>query len=253
MISHCAASDDSAYATGRIHRDDDRLFRPGGLELTARAIALAHLGAGAVVLDLGCGAGASVRYLRTLGIDAIGIDCEDRAGRQSGQGTIASAHIAAKAEELPFPQSSVHGVLAECSLSTMEDQDLVLAECARVLEDGGRLMISDLYAGQPDAIGAVRALKNSCVSRMIVRKELEARLRRQGFRVKVWEDHSRALRECAARYIMEHGSLEGLWSCAAEDPADSVERSMRSARAGYFLLIATRNRRKLLNGGENNE
>jgi len=71
----CAAGKQPAYATGRDPMDGDHLLRPGGLELTARAVDFAGLGAGAAVLDLGCGSGDSVRYLRTLGIDAIGIDC----------------------------------------------------------------------------------------------------------------------------------------------------------------------------------
>jgi SAM-dependent methyltransferase len=243
MNSLCAAPKQSAYATGRLAREDDRLFRPGGLELTARAITLARLGAGATVLDLGCGAGDSVRYLRTLGIDAMGIDCGDSSGRGSRRGLAPYPHIIAKAEALPFPQSSAHGVLAECSLSLFEDQDRVLAECARVLKDGGRLMISDLYSRQPEGICAVRALNGSCVSGMIVREELEMRLARCGFHMEVWEDHSRALRESAARFILENDSLEGLWTCEAEDSADAIQAAMHGARAGYFLLVAMRNRR----------
>jgi SAM-dependent methyltransferase len=243
MSSLCAAPKQSAYATGRLAREDDRLFRPGGLELTARAITLAHLGAGATVLDLGCGAGDSVRYLRTLGIDAMGIDCDDRDNNGSKRNLAFYPHVVAKAEALPFPVRSVHGVLAECSLSLIEDQERVLAECARVLKDRGRLMISDLYARQPEAIAAVRALNDSCVSGMIIREELEARLARCGFRVEVWEDHSRALRESAARFILENGSLEGLWTCEAEDSAEAIQTAMHDARAGYFLLIAMRNRR----------
>jgi arsenite methyltransferase len=243
MSSLCAAPKQSAYATGRLAREDDRLFRPGGLELTARAITLARLGAGATVLDLGCGAGDSVRYLHTLGIDAMGIDCDASSGNGSRRGLVPYPHVVAKAEALPFPESSVHGVLAECSLSLIEDQERVLAECARVLKDGGRLMISDLYAREPEGIGAVRALNGSCVSSMIVREELEARLARCGFRVEVWEDHSRALRESAARFILENGSLEGLWACEAEDSAEAIQAAMHAVRAGYFLLVAMRNRR----------
>jgi arsenite methyltransferase len=38
-------------------------IRPGGLALTERAMALCALPAGARVLDVGCGAGATVEYL----------------------------------------------------------------------------------------------------------------------------------------------------------------------------------------------
>jgi len=243
MSPSCTATEPSAYASGRFAREDDRLFRPGGLELTARAIAFAGLGAGATVLDLGCGSGASVRYLRTLEINAIGIDCDRSLGGSESHGLPPDAHVVADAKSLPFPPCSVAGVLAECSLSVSGNQELVLAECARVLADGGKLILSDLYARQYDAIGVVRALKGSCVSGMIVRENLEADLALNDFTVDLWEDHSQALRDCAARFILERGSLDGLWQCSGEDSAETIQSAMRAARAGYFLMIATRNRR----------
>jgi SAM-dependent methyltransferase len=235
-------------------REGDRLFRPGGLELTARAVALASLGAGATVLDLGCGSGDSVRYLCTLGIDAIGIDLRSGIGKEPEHGLPLRAHVVARAEDLPFPDGSVDGVLAECSLSVMQDRECVLTECSRVLRNGGHLMITDLYARQPDAIAQVRALKRSCVSGMIVREELEAALARHGFTLDHWEDHSQALRECAARFILEHGSLQGLWNCDAETAStEDISGAMRAVRAGYFLLIATRNRRSQRHKGTDYE
>jgi len=250
----CANREESAYATGRDTRHGDHLLRPGGLELTARAVAFAGLGAGATVLDLGCGSGHSVRYLRTLGIDAIGIDRGPSIEKESGPCLSSRSLIVASAENLPIPDCSVEGVLAECSLSLIEDQDAVLAECARVLKDRGRLMITDLYARQPEAIALVRATKRSCVSGMIVRSELEQRLATNDFTVDLWEDHSLALRESAARFIFEHGSLEGLWKCDAETAStEDISSAMRAVRAGYFLLIATRTRRSALQKGTNHE
>jgi hypothetical protein len=101
-------------------------------------------------------------------------------------------------------------------------------------------MISDLYARQPEAIAQVRALPGSCVAGILVREELEASLSNAGFTVNVWEDHSRALRECAARFLFEHGSLDGLWGCGGGDSSRTIQAAMQAARAGYFLLIATR-------------
>jgi arsenite methyltransferase len=248
MSSLCNVREHSAYETGRITEEDDGVFRPGGLALTARAIALAGLEAGTTVIDLGCGAGTTTRYLRTLDIDAIGVDFGRSSDAAAKQGLDSYPYVVASAEELPFPDGSVDGVMAECSLSLMHNQDRVLAECARVLKDGGGLMVSDLYARQPDAIAKVRALGRSCASGMIVREELVARLTEHGFAVDVWEDHSKDLRECAARYILEHGTLEGLWKCDGEDSAETIQNAMRAARAGYFLLVATRNRRSRQEG-----
>jgi arsenite methyltransferase len=244
MSSLCSTREHSAYASGRIAPEDHRLFRPGGLTLTSRAIELAHLGAGATVLDVGCGAGQSVLYMRTLGTNAIGVDCANSGDSTSGHDLASYTRIEASAEDLPFRDNSVNGVLSECSVSVMENQDRAVSEFARVLVDGGRLMISDLYARQPDAIAQIRALKNSCVAGTIVRDELEARLTAYGFKVNAWEDHSQSLRECAARFILERGSLEGMWNCGGENSAETIQAAMKSARVGYFLMVATRNRRE---------
>ena len=245
MSPICSTREHSAYATGRITREDDRLFRPGGLALTARLIDLACLGAGATVLDVGCGAGQSIRYMRGLGINALGLDCAKGAGSTTCDDSALQTTIEGSSEDLPFSDNSIDGVLAECSVSVMENQDRALLEFARVLVDGGRLMITDLYARQPDAISQLRALRNACVAGTIVRDELEARLIACGFEVNLWEDHSQALRECAARFILERGSLEGMWNCDGEDSAETIQSAMKSARVGYFLMVATRNRREL--------
>jgi SAM-dependent methyltransferase len=221
----------SAYETGRLVQGDERLFRPGGLELTARGIALAQLRAGANLLDLGCGAGDTVRWLREQGFNALGIDT-------ASVGSTGNC-ITASAAALPVADNSAAAILAECSFSLFENPAGVLAECARVLIDGGALILSDLYARRPEAIGEVRALRGSCAAGMLVREELEARLWSAGFTVDVWEDHSRALRECAVRFLFEHGSTDGLWGCTGGSSA-TIQATMRAARAGYFLLIATR-------------
>jgi arsenite methyltransferase len=240
----CAAGKQPAYATGRDPMDGDHLLRPGGLELTARAVDFAGLGAGAAVLDLGCGSGDSVRYLRTLGIDAIGIDCAPGIEGHADSSPASWVGVVASAGHLPVPECSLDGVLAECSVSLIEDQDAAFGECARVLKDRGRLMITDLYARQPHAIAQVRAFKHSCVAGMIVRAELVQHLADSEFTIDLWEDHSPALRASAARFIFQHGSLEGLWNCDAETAStEDISGAMRAVRAGYFLLIATRNPR----------
>jgi arsenite methyltransferase len=250
MTPACTTRDRSAYGTGRLAEGDARLFRPGGLELTARAIALANLGAGSTVLDLGCGAGDAMRYLHSQGINAIGIDCADDPATCSPD---TRTRIVARAEALPLADGAVDGVLAECSLSLFDDRERALAECARVLVDGGPLMISDLYARNPGVISPVRSLRCSCAARMLVRDELEASLSNAGFTLSVWEDHSQALRECAARFLFEHGTLDGLWGCGGGDSSQTIQAEMRAARAGYFLLIATRGKRQARTGGGGNE
>jgi arsenite methyltransferase len=231
-MSCCSTLPDrSAYRTGML--SGEALAHPGRLALTRRALELARLEPGARVLDLGCGSGESLRLLASLGFRALGADpaavsCEYPC-------------IPARAEFLPLPDASFDAVLLECSLSIMDKQKQVLDECARVLVPGGHVLVSDLYARAPAAICQVRALRRSCVSGMIVREELEAWLRDAGFSAYLWEDHSAALREFVARFLMQGGALAQLWGCnESPDGADAIAQAMRSVHAGYFLLMATR-------------
>ena len=254
MTPTCTPCERSAYESGRLAPDDTRLFRPGGLELTEHAIALANFHEGARLLDLGCGAGDTVRYLRSQGFRAMGIDCAPGSATAKARTRGPVTSIVASAEDLPFADGAIDGIFAECSLSLFEDRQRALAECARVLIDGGRLMISDLYARRPEAIADVRALRGSCAANILVREELEADLSCAGFIVNVWEDHSRSLRECAAHYLFEHGSLDGLWECGGnESSPDAIDAAMRAARAGYFLLVATRRKRCAGEGNQTHE
>lgn len=226
-----------AYRSGKLAGGAGWLSHPGGLELTRHAIEKAGLSRAARVLDIGCGSGESIRFLLSRGMDAVGVD----RGSTLEAGTIpASSRVAASAEQLPFADASMDGVLAECSLSVMRDSRKVLSECARVLRTGGRLIISDLYARNSPRIKAVRELRGACVSGMLVREELESWLLDAGFETVCFEDHSRALCEAAARFLFEHDSVDELWS-SGEGMSDlEINAAMKQVRAGYFLLIATR-------------
>lgn len=228
-------SDQAAYRTGRLLDTQEVLSHPGGSALTFHGMHLAGMQAGARILDLGCGSGASMQLLHSLGFEAIGVD--PAAGEpEQGEGT----RVRAYAEKLPLDDHSVDGILAECSFSVMEGQERVLDECARVLRLGGRLVLSDLYAREPQAIDQVRMLARSCISGMIVREELESMLCARGFTIDLWEDHSPALREFIARFLMRHDSLEALWCCdGSAASAQVIQSAMRAVRAGYFLLIAS--------------
>jgi arsenite methyltransferase len=232
-VSCCSSqADHSAYRTGTLPSGES-LAHPGGPALTRRALELAHLQPGARILDVGCGSGHSMHLLASHGFQALGVD--------PAAGPWDFPCIRAHAESLPLPDASFAAVLLECSLSIMDRPQQVLSECARVLVNGGRLIVSDLYARAPGSLHQVRALGHSCISGMIVREEVESWLANVGFSLDLWEDHSPELREFVARFLLGGGSLPELWGCgASSDDAEAVVQAMRSVRAGYFLLIATR-------------
>ncbi len=74
------------------------------------------------------------------------------------------------------------------------------------------------------------------------KEEWLGRLAAHGFRIKLWEDHSAALKDFAARLIFTYGSLESFWcrvgDLAREGEAKEIQNAVIQSSPGYFLLIA---------------
>jgi SAM-dependent methyltransferase len=95
------------------------------------------------VLDLGCGPGHITGYLRSLGVDATGIDvvpefiAHAKAAHPSGKYQLGSM------ENLDVANHSVAGILAWYSLIHLPSQDLdgVLTEFRRVIAPAGSLVV----------------------------------------------------------------------------------------------------------------
>ncbi|HKS77095.1 MAG TPA: class I SAM-dependent methyltransferase [Terriglobales bacterium] len=240
MTSVCLNTElDPRYVRGRW--EDESLLRPGGLDLTKRAMALCRVDSNACVLDLGCGAGISSRYLRKgLGFEVIGIDVSLAACREARE--TAEQVVQADARHLPLPSASIDAVLAECSLSLM-DKTKVLGECFRVLKPTGRLILTDIYVRNVEAVARLRELGGACFSQVMSQDELETELARHEFEIERWEDHSSLLKPLLFRWLMQHGSLGPLFACegsAAEPDSTRLQQALREARLGYFLLIAVK-------------
>jgi len=136
---------------------DTFLFRGQVRELRQRTATLARIQLGDAVLDVGCGTGTlAIEVARRLG----------RAGRVAGidPGTRQIARARSKAarrnlpiefqtgviEQLPFPDQTFDVVLSTLMMhhlpNTLKRQGL--AEIARVLKPGGRLVIADFKRKQ---------------------------------------------------------------------------------------------------------
>jgi len=130
------------------------IFHPGGEDLTRRTIAAMDLPAHAAVADLGCGTGTTALMLdREFGLKVSGVDLSaaniERAIDRTDTSSTTVRFIKADAQELPFEDNELDGILAECSFSLFADQAAVLAEIKRVLKPGGKLAITDMAIGGP--------------------------------------------------------------------------------------------------------
>jgi ubiquinone/menaquinone biosynthesis C-methylase UbiE len=219
-------------------------IRPGGLDLTESTLDRCDLPANARILDVGCGAGATVEHLRgARQCRAVGIDPSSvllgAAHRRNANLPLAGA----VGERLPFPANAFDALLAECCLSLISDPDRALAEWQRVLAPGGTLIVSDIYARQPAGMPAARQLPIACcLSQAMTQAVVLARVRDAGLTPVLWEDHTRVLRQLTGEIIMAHGSLECFWARMAPDSTASaaIQTALSATRPGYFVLIAVK-------------
>lgn len=212
------------------------VLHPGGLALTDEILATCELPPGARVLDVGCGAGASVTHLRKRhGLKALGVDVSAvllAHGHRNEQGL---PLVRAEGERLPIGDGVLQAVLAECSLSLMSDAGIVLAEFWRVLKPGGLLILADLYA-RSEAVAGRCEMKSpaSCLHGARSRVEVTTRIAENGFELERWRDRSDALKVLAARLILAGISPAQFWGGACGSGAEAITR----LKPGFYWLIA---------------
>ena len=100
-----------------------------------------HLGRAARILDIGTGEGQLARHLAGGSTQVVGIDASQSqlsAALQKGGGP---AYSMADATKLPFPDRAFDAVLVCLVLEHVLALDAAVSEMARVLVDGGRLLL----------------------------------------------------------------------------------------------------------------
>lgn len=213
-------------------------LRPGGVELTAEGLKLCAFPSGSTVLDLGCGAGASLGILRKSGYAAFGLDRSSVLLREAAE---QSPVIRADFSKLPMRHSSLDGIVCECVLSLAPDKDSVLSECARVLKPGGRLLLSDITR-KGEFNNGVSGLA-PCMRGAEPVEGYAVLLRNNGFSLLHTGDHTRRLRELAAQISWEFGSLAEffrLWRTDSntETPSRPDTPCVSGKNLGYCLIVA---------------
>lgn len=227
------------YETDTLKSVTGPAIRPGGLDLTDRALSHCRLTPGAAVLDAGCGRGATLAHLKGHHhLKAIGLDLSQLLLAEGRRNHPALPLVRADAARMPLPEASFAAVCCECVLSLAPQPQRVLNEFYRVLVPGGFLLLSDLYRPAPSSVDrAVAYSINCCLKGATTQDLIMDRVTAAGFKVSVWEDHSHLLKVLAAQLVFAYGSLDAFWSAIGKGKG-STGMTNDCRQQGYFLLVA---------------
>lgn len=231
----------NAYESESMREALGETLRPGGFDLTERGVQYCGLSARSRVLDLGCGRGATVRYLyETHRIRACGADPSEMLISEAKQKCPYAEFALAKGEELPFAERRFDCVFAECTLSLM-DVPRALRQVSRVLDSRGWFVVSDVYARNPAAAEGLNGFAfRSCMRGLHDLALLQTQLEAAGFETICFEDCSAYLRELLVKITFAYGSMSAFWNASSQDCADGCRfhEALRACKPGYFMLIA---------------
>jgi len=214
-----------------------------------------ELSPGKTVLDVACGAGGpALRIAARTGCSVAGVDIHEQAitaarslAAQSKMEDRAEFQVVNAAEALPFSDSRFDGITCIDAINHFPDRKRVIAEWARVLKPGGRLLFTDPITMTGALTNAEIVIRSStgfylwvplgyderimveCGLRLLIREDVTANMAsiagaRHGSRA----SHSAALRE-----------IEG--NQAFDDQQQFLEVAARLAREGRlsrFVYVA---------------
>jgi len=120
------------------------------------AIDKSEVKSGEVCVDLGSGRGTdALRMAETVGSEGFvyGVDISEgmiKKARKTAKkmGVENVKFIMSELESIPIPTNSVDLVISNCVLNHVENKQRVWKEIFRMLKEGGRFVISDIYSSE---------------------------------------------------------------------------------------------------------
>ena len=143
--SATSAADYDSFAAAYSASNDNNLFN--AYYARPETIRLAGDVAGLRVLDAGCGSGPVMEALRAKDGVVSGFDLSPAMVELARQrlGEDADLRVGDLGAPLPYPDDAFDLVVASLSLHYVKDWASALAELRRVLEPGGRLVVSIIH------------------------------------------------------------------------------------------------------------
>lgn len=228
----------------RVEACYEGVCRPGGFSITERAMAFCSFKTGAKLLDVGCGLGGTVCFLRErYGLNLYGID-QDRDALKQGRELLKNSELwtsfeqgnktigvdeillEGDSENLPYEDGELDGIIFECSFSKMERENHVLEEAFRVLKPAGYLIITDFFSkGTPGVLTGL-------LGRIDSKEQLLDKIEKGLFSICLFEDHSMKLKTMLGQMVFDYG-CEALYESLSASP-----EKMKRIKPGYCLIVA---------------
>ncbi len=114
---------------------------PGAAALRARSYELLRAAQGALVVDVGCGAGRAVAELTGQGVRVMGIDVSDQMIALARQRWPCGEFRVGDAYALPLEDGQAAGYRADKVIHALADPARALAEARRAVASGGRIVV----------------------------------------------------------------------------------------------------------------
>jgi SAM-dependent methyltransferase len=227
---------DCSFNWDGIRRITGSCIRPGGPDLTKRALETCSLPANSRVADIGCGAGGTLEHLERTGVyRSVGLDYSETLLAEAIPRRASGRLIRGLAEMLPFKKSCFDALFCECVLSLLREWTAALHEFARVLKEGGFLIVSDVFGRGSAGQGHSEEESQGPRTRGLLAKEdLLGLLTGSGFSLLLWEEHERFLKEFVTRMILAGVRFPDPWGCRQGQVGEKTGR----AGISYFLLVA---------------
>ena len=175
------------------------------------------------ILDVGCGCGCSVNYLKEKGMDARGVDYSEEI-INLGKKTYTGIDLKVMdANNLEFPHNYFDLILFECSLSVMENTKKILSSSINILKEDGLLLISDFFLKESDLYEGVYTM--DYWNKLFDDLDLE---------IAHFQDKSKEWRNYIGMILWEYGDLSVL---LRGNQNKSLNKNIFKKGTGYFLAI----------------
>jgi cyclopropane fatty-acyl-phospholipid synthase-like methyltransferase len=224
-----------------------------------RFLAWLELSPGKTLLDVGCGAGGpALRIAAKTGCSVVGIDVHEQAvvtasslAAQRGLAERSEFRCANAAGPLPFSDASFDAITCIDAINHLSDRPRVIAEWARLLKVGGRLLFTDATTVTGALTNAELAVRSSAGFYLFVPHGYDERIIAQcGLQLLICEDvtasvakiaearrAARASRSAALREIEGDQAYDGQQEFLAV-----AARVAREGRLSRFVYVSKKER-----------